>query len=161
MKNLVEQSIVQIVQFYKPDLRGEDIFPSFTAKVEQSLRLREDIFVLHRFLTLLKEDTPLPEKRVKTFESLRNFMLYLESFTFKLLRYEDYEEFVSFFKEVLSFKKEQIIAEDFNRLMENLHNFTIFLETTLRHIANRAELRDKPIDMSRVNKIMNQYLQEA
>ncbi len=45
--------------------------------------------------------------RFFNFESLRNFMLYFESFTFKLLRYGDYEEFVSFFKEMLSFKKER------------------------------------------------------
>jgi len=158
LKNLAEQSIVQIAQFYKPDLMGEDVFPSFIAKIEQSLRLREDIFVLHKFLTLLKENITLPEKRVKTFESLRNFMLYFESFTFRLLRYEDYEEFVSFFREVLSFKKEQIITGDLNTLMEKIHNFTIFLETTLRHIANRTELRDKSIDIGRVDKIMNQYL---
>ncbi len=158
LKNLAEQSIVQIVQFYKPDLKGEDVFTTFIAKTEQSLKLREDIFVLHKFLTLLKENANMPEKRTQTFESLKNFMLYFESFTFRLLRYEDYEEFVSFFKEVLSFKKEQITAGNFNKLMEKIHNFRIFLETTLRHVANRTELRDKPIDMNRVDKIINQYM---
>lgn len=158
LKNLAEQSVVQIAQFYKPDLKGEDIFTSFITKVEQSLKLREDIFVLHRFLTLLEENANTPEKRMRTFESLKNFMLYFESFTYRLLRYEDYEEFVSFFKEMLLFKNEQITEGGFNKLMEKIHNFKIFLETTLRHIANRAELRDKPIDISRVDKIMNQYL---
>lgn len=158
LKNLAEQSIVQIAQFYKPDLTGEDIFISFIAKTEQSLRLREDILVLHKFLTLLTEKSNKQEERVRIFEPLRNFMLYFESFTFRLLRYEDYEEFVSFFKEVLSFKKEQVVAGEVNRLREKIHNFRIFLETTLRHIANRTEVRDKPIDMDRIDKTINQYL---
>ncbi|TAL25668.1 MAG: hypothetical protein EPN94_04785 [Nitrospirae bacterium] len=158
LKNLAEQSIVQIAQFYKPELSGEDIFTSFVAKTEQSLRLREDIFALHKFLTLVAEKANKQEERLRIFESLRNFMLYFESFTFRLLRYEDYEEFVSFFKEVLLFKKAQIISGDVNRLVEKIHNFRIFLETTLRHIANRAEVRDRSIDMDRVDKTINQYL---
>ncbi|MEK7197364.1 MAG: hypothetical protein AAB151_06850, partial [Nitrospirota bacterium] len=149
---------VQIAQFYKPALTGEDIFISFIAKIEQSLRLREDILVLHKFLTLLTEKSNKQEERVRIFGPLRNFMMYFESFTFRLLRYEDYEEFVSFFKEVLSFKKEQVVAGEVNRLREKIHNFRIFLETTLRHIANRTEVRDKPIDMDRIDTTINQYL---
>ena len=59
---------------------------------------------------------------------------------------------------MLSFKKERIIERDFNKFMEKIHNFRIFLETTLRQIANRTELRDKPVDMSRTDKIISQYL---
>lgn len=159
LKNLAEQSIVQIAQFHKPELKGEDIFISFITKIEQSLRLREDIFVLHKFLTLLKEKANMPGERAMLLESLKNFMIYFESFTFRLLRYEDYEEFVSFFREVLSFKKEEITGGgDLKKLMEKVHNFQIFLETNLRQIANRTELRDTPIDMSRIDKMMNQYL---
>jgi hypothetical protein len=161
LKNLTEQSIIQIANFHKHGLKGEDIFANFTTKLEQSLKIREDIFVLHKFLISIQGASDSTEKTAMIFESLRNFMLYFESFTFKLLRYGDYEEFVSFFKEVLSFKKERIIERDFNRYMEKIHNFRIFLETTLRQIANRTELRDKPVDMKRVDKIINQYLESV
>jgi len=159
LKNLVEQSIIQIAGFYKQGLKGEDIFPSFTTRLEQSLKLREDILVLHKFLTLIQGASASPEKTVRIFEPMKNFMLYFESFTFKLLRYADYEEFVSFFKEMLSFKKQQIAGSDFNRFMEKIHNFKIFLETTLRQITNRTELRDKPMDRNRVDKTISQYLE--
>ncbi len=161
LNNLTEQSIIQIANFYKPGLKGEDIFANFTTKLEQSLKLREDIFALHKFLISIQGASDSPGKTIQIFESLRNFMLYFESFTFKLLRYEDYEEFVSFFKEVLSFKKERIIERDFNRYMEKMHNFRIFLETTLRQIANRTELRDKPVDIGRIDKLMSQYLESV
>jgi len=158
LNNLAEQSIIQIAQFYKPGLKGEDIFPSFVAKAEQSRRLREDIFVLHRFLTILKGKMDSPEEGTRTFDSLKNFMLYFESFTFRLLRYDDYEEFVSFFNGMLSLKKEQVLTKNSVRLMEKINNFIIFLETTLRQIDNRSELKDKPVNMGRVAKILSQYL---
>lgn len=158
LKNLTEQSIIQIAQFYRPDLKGEDIFKSFLTKLEQSMKLREDIFILHKFLILFKENAYSKDRRLKIFEAMKNFILYFESFTFRLLRYEDYEEFVSFFKEVLSFKKEYITGGDIKKVLGTINNFIIFLETTLRHIANRSELNDKAIDISSADKIIKQYL---
>ena len=52
LKNLVEHSIVHIAQFYSPEIIGENIFQSFMTKKEQSRRLREDIYALHKFITL-------------------------------------------------------------------------------------------------------------
>jgi hypothetical protein len=152
LTNLIEQSIVQITQFYRPDIQGRDIFESFTAKLVQSIKLREDLFVLHRFLMLIEEKMCLPEERPGIFKSIQNFMQYFESFTFKLLRYDDYDEFQSFFSEILSLKE-----SDLNKALEKIHNFKIFLETTLRQIANRSELRDKPIDMNQAEEILKQY----
>jgi hypothetical protein len=153
LKNLTEQSIVQLTQLFKPDIYGENIFESFTTRLWQSLKLREDIFVLHRFLILLEEKANLEEERSVIFESLKNFMLYFESFTFKLLRYDDYDEFASFFNDIFSFKE-----PEFNKMFEKIHNFNIFLETTLRHISNRAELRDKPVDINKAEELLKQYL---
>jgi hypothetical protein len=153
LKNLTEQSIVQLTQFFKPDVQGENIFESFTTRLWQSLKLREDIFVLHRFLTLLEGKANLQEERSVIFESLKNFMRYFESFTFKLLRYDDYDEFASFFNDIFSFKE-----PEFNKIFEKIHNFNIFLETTLRHISIRAELRDKPMDINKTEKLLEQYL---
>jgi hypothetical protein len=95
----------------------------------------------------------LQEERSVIFESLKNFMRYFESFTFKLLRYDDYDEFASFFNDIFSFKE-----PEFNKIFEKIHNFNIFLETTLRHISIRAELRDKPMDINKTEKLLEQYL---
>jgi hypothetical protein len=101
---------------------------------------------------LIEEKMCLPEERPGIFKSIQNFMQYFESFTFKLLRYDDYDEFQSFFSEILSLKE-----SDLNKALEKIHNFKIFLETTLRQIANRSELRDKPIDMNQAEEILKQY----
>jgi hypothetical protein len=158
LKNLTDQSIVQITQFYNPGINGEDIFPSFMTKFEQSRRLREDIFALHKFIGLLGKKSGSPQDRLKVFESLKNYMLYFESFTFRLLRYEDYEEFVLFFSELNSIKKEMILAAGFHKIMEKIMHFNIFLETTLRHLGNRAEIACSDVDMDRIKNLLNQYL---
>lgn len=153
LKNLTEQSIVQLTQFFKPEIQGKDIFDSYTTRIYQSMKLREDIFVLHRFLTLIEEKASLPERVPDIFEYLKNFMRYFESFTFKLLRYDDYEEFASFFNVVFPLKD-----FEYNKILEKIHNFKIFLETTLRHISDRAELKDNPLDIIRAEELLKQYL---
>ena len=158
LKNLVEHSIVQITQFYSSGIKGEEIFPSFMTKREQSLRLREDICALHKFITLLEKKAGVPQDRLKVFESLKNFMLYFESFTFRLLRYDDYEEFVLFFNELNSINKETVLDSGFHMVMEKVMHFKILLETTLRHIGNRSELTATDIDMDRIKNLINQYM---
>jgi len=159
LKNLAEQSILQLSLFFKPTLHGEEIFESFTTKLQQSLKLREDICVLHRFLEFLEEKADVPEERERVFHSARNYMLYFESFTFRLLRYDDYHEFVSFFTDMFAFNDDDVLAEfKFKRFLEKIHYFKIFLETTLRHLDNRAELKERPIDNKRVQELVEQYL---
>jgi len=158
LKNLTEQSIVQLTHFFNPGIKGEEIFSSFVTRVQQSIRLREDIFVFHKFISILETWAGSPKERLKVFESLKNYMLYFESFTFRLLRYDDYEEFVQFFNEVNSVKKEAVLGQDFSRFMEKIAHFKIYLETTLRHIGNRSELGDKTLDMDRVEALVRQYM---
>ncbi len=158
LKNLTEQSVVQVARFFSPDIRGSDIFDTFVTRLEQSLRLREDILILERFLALMEEEDTR-EKAVHIFDSMRNFMLYFQSFTFKLLRYDDYEEFLSFFNKVFAFNREDVKGKRFEKLMEKIRQFRIFTETCLRQISIRAELADVPADMERVRNSLNQYLQ--
>jgi hypothetical protein len=156
LKNLSEQSIAQIVHFFSPDVKESDIFETFVTRVEQSLRLREDMMILHRFLSLF-EDVPTDGK-ANVFDAMRNFMLYFQSFTFKLLRYDDYEEFVSFFSKVLAFNSNEIKGKRFDKLSDKTKQFRIFTETCLRQISNRAELADVPMDMNRIENSLSQYL---
>jgi hypothetical protein len=157
LKNLSEQCIVQLVQFFNAEVKGNDIFDTFVTRLEQSLRLREDILILNKFMALMEEAPK--EKRMHILDSMRNFMLYFQSFTFRLLRYDDYEEFVSFFNKVLAFRAEDVKGKDFEKMMDKIRQFKIFTETCLRQISGRTELCDIPVDMQRVENSLNQYLQ--
>jgi len=158
LKNLTEQGVVQLTGFFKPGIKGEALFSSFETRTQQSIRLREDITVLHRLLGLVESRAEIPAERVRVFESLKNYMVYFESFTFRLLRHDDYEEFSRFFNEIQAQKKETITGDGFGKLKDKVVYFKIYLETTLRHIGNRAELSDRELDMERVENLAGQYL---
>lgn len=85
-------------------------------------------------------------------------MLYFQSFTFKLLRYDDYEEFVSFFNKVLAFDRNEINGKGLDKLLDKIRQFSVFIGTCLKQISDRAELADIPLDMKRVENSLNQYL---
>ncbi|MBI4824027.1 MAG: hypothetical protein HY805_07355 [Nitrospirae bacterium] len=158
LKNLSEQAIIQIAQVFSPLIKGEEIFSSFTTKIEQSLKLREDIYVFDQILSRLEKEKQELKKGTAILKSLRSFMSYFESFTFRLLRHDDYEEFLSFFEEIQKFMSDTITAEEFERALEICRHFRIFLETTLRHIENRAELLGKPLDVKKSGMLLSQYV---
>lgn len=157
LKNLTEQSVVQIAQFFDPSIKGNMIFDSFVTKLEQSLKLREDILVLHRFLTLMGYASAKRDKEHVS-DAMKNYMLYFQSLTFRLLRHDDYEEFASFFNKVLTLDKSELTGKNFDKLIEKIKQFRIFLETTLGQISNRGELNGRVPDMERVENTLNQYL---
>jgi len=156
--NLTEQCIVQLAQYFSPDIRGEEIFPSFETRVEQSMRLRDDVYILCRFFEIFEGSVGDSEERKKVFESLKDYMLYFESLSFRLLRYDDYEQFQGFFNEFMSTTPDMLDSYGAHKVFEKAHKFRIYLETTLRLISQRAELRDKPVNEDKVQKIMRQYL---
>lgn len=156
LKNLAEQTIIQIAQAFDPGISGGEIFESFTTKLEQSLRLREDMHVLQKFLALVESRKTEAERR-QVLAAMRNFMLYFQSFTFRMLRYDDYEEFSTFFDRLLS-APEEPAGKALARIMERINHFRIFAETCLKQLANRAELIGRPLDQARVKSILNQYL---
>lgn len=160
LKNLIEQSIVQVAECFDSTVKGESIFSTFITKLGQSMKLREDIYILFKLLTLFEENLSINTKRNSALASLKNYMLYFESFTFKLLRYDDYEEFSKFFAEFLSNTKvTPFSSSNSMKLTDSIHNFKIYLETTLNHINNRTELQGHPIDVDRARQLLTQYIQ--
>lgn len=159
LKNLFEQCVVQLAQYFQPGIKGEDIFESFATRLMQSLKLREDIAALHFLITKLLGSLPDPEGRKRIFSSVNNFMQYFKSFTFELLRYEDYENFVKLFEEISLFDGSSVLEEKKREhLFRKLEHFKIFLETTIHHINNRAELSNRILDEDSIRLLASQYL---
>lgn len=156
LKNLTEQSVIQTVQFFNPSIKGEDIFESFITKIEQSLKLRDDVIMLQRFLKLLEDSKSIMERQ-KVFDAMLNYMLYFQSFTFRLLRYDDYEQFSTFFDKVLTIDR-NLNKKNTQGLLDEVHKFRIFVETCIRQISSRAELLNTQPDMKKIEDSIIQYL---
>jgi len=156
LKNVIEQSVVSLAQALDSSLGGEQVFASFTTRFEQSSRLRQDLMVLHRLVEEFEDDI---SGRKTTFGALLNYLLYFESETFRLLRYNDYEGFVSFFS---WFKSVDMADLRHKRRLEEIVTrvsyFKIYLETTLQHVGLRAELAQSPPDLDGVDEIVERYL---
>lgn len=159
LRNLTEQCIMQLAQFWTPGIDGMKIFESYMTKLGQSLRLREDIYVLGRLVHLLDgaADGP-PDEKQRAFSALVNYMVYFESFTFKLLRYDDYEEFSAFFAKIGRLRRREMNDGDFLKALGVCRHFSIFLDTCLGAVENRTELKGRPLDRESGDSTVRQYL---
>jgi hypothetical protein len=153
LNNLIEQAILQLAQYWEPELKGDEVFMIFITKTEQSLKLREDLYVLSSLIINIVESANPKEKRAQIL-ILMNYMDYFESFTFKLLRHDDYEGFLSILTDIrTAYNKKNVKA-----FLERIHNLNILLGATISQVENRHELKDKPLDVEKAKGVMRQYV---
>ena len=154
LRNLSEQTIIQMIRYWNPDILPEDIFDVFITKTAQSIKLREDVYVLNKLMAAVNAVKD-PARKNSVLTMLMNYMEYFENFTFKLLRYDDYEQFSSFFNKIhIQFKG----GGDLKEVGDTCHQFKIYLDTTLGHLQQRGDIQSKPLDVEKANEIAKQYL---
>ena len=163
MRNFCEQSVVLVVQTFEPTVRGRELFPGFVSKVEQSVRLREDIWVLNKLCDYVEQQLakePLsPDEFEEAVRPLSEFVDYFMGLSFKFVRYSDHDEMERFFILVKSSTK--ALAENALKLADfrkKVNYFNRFVETTLGHIRHRQELQDLPLDSDHARRLLDQYL---
>ncbi len=94
---------------------------------------------------------------------LRDFIIYFQSLSFTLLRYSDLEPFEDFARYIFdlyeNYVEEKKVEEiRINELKERLHSFRIYVETTLSHVNNRAELREIPFHTEGAKELLEQFI---
>jgi hypothetical protein len=155
LKNLTEQSVIQLARHWNQNIKGERIFDFFVTKKAQSVKLREDIYVLNRMVQEIHQRTPNMEDPDPVLKVLLSYMDYFEDFSFKLIRYDDFEEFSRLFFKIRNDHQRKAGLE---KILENCHRFGVFLDTTLRQIQNRAELKGVKVDIEKMEDFVRQYL---
>lgn len=164
LRNFLEQSVILIVQTFEPAVNGRAVFPDFVSKIEQSVRLREDLWVLSKLCDAAEQR--LARTVVESADVawavglLSDFIAYFSNLGFKFVRYSDHDEFESFFAFVQSTSPE--VASNTHRvadLKRRIHTFNRFVETTLGLIRQRGELRDIPLDSDHARHLLDQFLQ--
>lgn len=133
LKDCFQQSVVQLAQIFDPSVEGSDIFPDFTAKLDQSLRLRDGLAGLVK--ALRDFEASRDEKgasRMK--EQISDFY----DNSIKFLMYRDWSGFELFYIEILK-------CTSLPGLLQIVHRFDTFLMTLFREVQKRSILHEYPL----------------
>jgi hypothetical protein len=133
LKDCFQQSVVQLAQVFDPSVAGRDIFPDFTAKLEQSVQLRDSLGKLIkavREFQARKEDAASVRLKEAISRFYDNHM--------KLLMYRDWSGFELFFIEILK-------CTSLPALLLISHRFETFLTTLYREVQKRSILQNVPL----------------
>ncbi len=163
LRNFFEQAIVVVVQTFEPTVQGRTIFPDFVSKLEQSLRLREDLWVLNKVCDAteqaLTRENLTKSQVLEALRPLTDFTDYFTNLSFACIRYADHDEFERFFTMVQTTGSDVASTpkrlDDFRRKIDY---FNRFVETTLGHVRHRQELRDIPLDSENAERLLDQFL---
>jgi hypothetical protein len=129
LKDCFQQSVVQLAQVFDTDVLGRDIFPDFTAKLEQSVELRDGLAGLIRAVRefQVRRDQPTA---VRMKEEISRFY----DTSMKYLMYRDWPGFELFFIEILK-------CGSLTALQQIAHRFETFLMTLYREVQKRSILQ--------------------
>jgi hypothetical protein len=165
--NFFQQSIYQLLKLFEPGLMGEEIFPVFISRKRQSVKLREDMAVLQALMNKFEEITETSEagERLDTFVKYlilqKGLIARMRRDTLMLMRYQDLLEFDKYFQSIEAIAVENLHRRDIlDRFKMQSKFFKIFVETTLGHMENRADLRGVPLDPKRVERILKRFIAE-
>ena len=166
LNNIFQQAIIEICRVFDPDLLGRDVFRDFLGRLEQSLKLRRDIWLFAKVLERLEhvlEEGLAGDKLEGIFESantLRNFVYYYQNMSFPLVRAYDREEFQKFFDYLGATPVEELKNPEVrSRFRREIHSFRMFLETTFNAINQRTELKGIPFGTDEAERLLAQFLQ--
>jgi hypothetical protein len=132
LKDCFQQSVVQLAQAFDGKIEGHDIFPDFTAKLEQSLGLRDSLARLIRAVRRFQADRD-EYQGVAMKEEISHFY----DHNMKDLMYRDWSGFELFFIEILK-------CTSLPALAQISHRFETFLMTLYREVQKRSILQNAP-----------------
>lgn len=132
LRDCFQQSIVQVAQAFEPGISGEDIFPDFTAKLDQSVRLRDGLASLIRAVREFSE-----QKSESAAQNMRDEISLFYDESMKYLMYRDWTGFEIFFIEMLKCGSQ-------TALLQIAHRFETFLTTLFREVMKRGILQQVP-----------------
>jgi hypothetical protein len=132
LRDLFQQSVIGLAETFSSDVDGRVLFPEFRTKLDQSLRLRDDLWTL-----LLSVQT---FSRGADKKSLRGMTEALDGFrrgSMKHLMFKDWSLFDRF---QTGFSRERTPRA----FLPAAHQFEVFLKTLIREVSKRTVLSTHP-----------------
>ena len=135
LRDCFQQSTVALAQLFNPSLEGTNLFTNFQTKLDQSLRLRRDLWLLLEKVRRAEQDGRRPQSA-----SLIERLVAFRQGSQRFLMYKDREAFERFLDEVGA------AARGKAELTPVLHRFAAYLETLFGQVNMRAALAAHPFD---------------
>ena len=132
LKDCFQQSVVQMAQALDPEVEGRDIFGDFTARLEQSIQLRDNLAVL---IGSVREFQAARDEA--SARAMKDQISYFYDHSMKDLMYRDWSGFELFFIEILK-------CTSLPALHQIGHRFETFLMTLYREVQKRSILQAVP-----------------
>ena len=132
LKDCFQQSVVQLAQAFDAKVEGHDIFPDFTAKLEQSVGLRDS---LARLIRAVRQFQGTRDEYLAV--AMKEEISVFYDHNMKDLMYRDWSGFELFFIEILK-------CSSLPALQQIGHRFETFLMTLYREVQKRAILQTAP-----------------
>ena len=129
-----EQTLAGFTQLINPHIKTHELFPVYKIKVEQSLVLRKDLWMMMKAVQNAEQN---PE--AYPMDDLRRRLTNFTETTMRYLLYKDWETFERFVEEVVR-------TQNKKDLVPILHRFGAYLETLFGQINMRAVLADHPFE---------------
>lgn len=135
LRDCFQQSTVALAQLFDPTLEGTRLFANFQTKLDQSLHLRRDLWMLLDAVRRAEKgggrrgSTPLIER-----------LVVFRQGSLRYLMYKDRESFERFLEEVGAATRGK------TELAPVLHRFAAYLETLFGQVNMRAALAAHPFD---------------
>lgn len=132
LKDCFQQSVVQMAQALDPKVEGIHIFPDFTAKLEQSVLLRDNLAKLIGAVRVFQS-----ARDEAAAQGMKAQISAFYDHSMKDLMYRDWSGFELFFIEILK-------CSSLPALQQIGHRFETFLMTLYREVQKRAILQAAP-----------------
>ena len=143
-----KQAIGSIASALDPALGVRELFEDEVARLEQSERLRRDLWLFREMCLLTAQQLELPGAVPEVADPLRRFTTDFRDLGYQLLRHSDRELFDRFLDllEGWSSRRGEPPGPRLQRLRDDCRRFAEILERALEMVGKRAELRKVPID---------------
>jgi hypothetical protein len=133
LRDCFQQSIVQLAQVFDPELQGGEIFPDFTAKREQSIRLRDALARVIRGVRAFQS-----RRDEAAASAMKEQISEFYDHQIKYLMYRDWSGFEIFYIEILK-------CGSLAALAQIAHRFETYLMTLFREVQKRSILQGAPM----------------
>jgi hypothetical protein len=145
-----KEAIGAIAEALDPDLTKYELFDDGGARVEQSERLRRDLWVFREMCRHTAQRLEEPEGSPEAAEPLRRYATEFRDVGYQLLRHSDRELFDRFLDllEGWSGRRGESTAIRMQRLRDDCRRFAEILHRALEMVAKRSELKGREIDQA-------------